>query len=80
MSQVSDLLFDIINNAEKLYILEVPRSRMVDITLRSCNLSYFEMNTILSSKKTLKDLQQLMSTLFYPPISDPLFVTKLWEF
>jgi hypothetical protein len=75
-----DLLFDIVNRAKKLYILEVPRSLVINITLRNCELSMFEMHNILHTQKSLEDLQGLMSQLFCAPISDPLFVTRLWEF
>lgn len=75
-----DVLFDIVNRSEKLYILEVPRSLVIDVSRRDCNLSYLELDNLIYSKKTLQDLQEIMGALFHAPISDEIFVAKLWNF
>lgn len=75
-----DVLFNIVNGSEKLYILEVPRSLVIDVTRKDCNIAYLELDNLLYSKTTLQDLQEVMGTLFHAPISDEIFVAKLWDF
>lgn len=75
-----DLMFDIVNNAKKIFIIQVPSSLVVSVTRRDCKLSCFEIMDLLSDKRSFEDLLEVMQRLFYAPICDEIFVRRLWEF
>lgn len=75
-----DLMFDIVNRSKKLFIIEVPHTLVVDVTRRDCHMSYFEIMDSLSGKKSFENLLGVMQRLFYAPVCDSLFVSRLWEF